>query len=120
MQTLMSSLFFLEPVMKSEAAYQATLIGKLKDLFPGCFVVKNDPQRRQGLPDLLILFKDKWAMLEVKRSESAPARPNQNHYVESFAGMSFASFIFPENEEQVLNDLQSALRPKRKARIPKS
>lgn len=95
--------------MPSEAAYQKNLIDRLQDLLPGCFIVKNDPRARQGLPDLLILWGDRWAMLEVKQHERAIVQPNQAYYVDFFSEMSFAAFIYPENEELVLHDLQSAL-----------
>ena len=36
----------------------------------------------QGLPDLLILYGEKWASLECKRSATAKKRPNQDYYVE--------------------------------------
>lgn len=92
----------------SERKYQASLIKKLKRLFPGCLVLKNDPTYMQGIPDLLILYNDRWAALEVKASKSAKHRPNQNHYVEHMDDMSFAAFIYPENEEQVLDEVQRA------------
>jgi hypothetical protein len=95
--------------MRKEAAYQRALINKLKVILPGCHISKNDAGERQGLPDLLILWGNRWAMLEVKRSRNEPRQPNQEYYVEQFGQMSFAAFIYPENEEQVLNDLQSAL-----------
>lgn len=93
--------------MRREAAYQSELIITLCNMFPGCFILKNDPAINQGIPDILILYKDQWAMLEVKRSSSARERPNQDYYVEMFNDMSFAAFINPQNEEQVLHDLQS-------------
>lgn len=95
--------------MRNEAAYQKYLIDKLEDMFPGCFIIKNDAAARQGIPDLLILWGDRWFMLEVKLSERSPIQPNQEYYVNMFSEMSFAAFICPENEEQVLDDLQSAL-----------
>lgn len=100
-----------------ENAYQAQLIKELNHRFPGCVILKNDTSYLQGIPDLLILFNNKWAMLEVKASVSSPIRPNQAHYVERLDVMSFAAFIFPENEEEVLNDLQRALQPRRSARV---
>lgn len=93
-----------------ERDYQKKLITKLKKIFPGCVVLKNDAQLKQGIPDLLILFKDKWAALEVKKSETASHRPNQDYNVERMANMSYASFIFPENEEQVLKELEEVFR----------
>lgn len=91
---------------KLESRYQAKLIRKLKDLFPGCMVFKMDPNYIQGIPDLLVLYEDQWAMLEVKRSEDESRRPNQDYYVDKLNKMSFSSFIFPENEEEVLDDLE--------------
>lgn len=93
----------------NENAYQAELIKRIKSHIPGCFVLKNDPNYIQGIPDLLILYKDRWAMLEVKRSQSDPHRPNQDYYIDMFGEWVYTSFIFPENEEVVLNELQRAL-----------
>jgi len=97
----------------TEAQYQAKLIKRLHKEFPGCVVIKNDPQRIQGIQDLLILHNDRWAMLEVKVSETARTRPNQPFYVDQFNKMSYASFIYPENEDGVFDELQLALSPSR-------
>ena len=91
-----------------EPEYQARLIKRLHYMFPGCTILKNDPQYLQGVPDLIVLFYDQWAMLEVKISADAPERPNQEYYVQMHSEMSFAAFIFPENEEEVLRELQLA------------
>lgn len=93
----------------NEAYYQNKLVKKLEKLFPDCFIIKNDPAENQGLPDILILFRHQWAMLEVKISAKANTQPNQEYYIDMFDEMSFASFINPQNEERVLNDLQLAL-----------
>lgn len=89
-----------------ESGYQSKVIKRLEKEFPGCVVIRNDPRYIQGIPDLLILYGNTWAMLEVKMSSDAPTRPNQRHYVESFGLMSYSAFIYPENEEKVLDDLQ--------------
>lgn len=102
-----------------ESAYQAKLIRKLEKLFPGCVILKNDSDYLQGVPDLLILYGPKWAMLEVKISANARFQPNQEYYVEKLDSMGFAAFIFPEIEEDVLRDLQYALEPRRSARVSK-
>lgn len=94
---------------KKESDFQGSLIKKLKERFPGCMVLKNDSSYIQGIPDLLILHNDKWAALECKRSEKEKVRPNQPYYVKKMNNMSYASFIYPENEEEVLNEIQSAL-----------
>lgn len=95
--------------MLTEAAYQAKLIKKLEIMFPGCYILKNDPALNQGLPDLLILIRDRWAQLEVKLSAQAPMQPNQEYYVNLFDNMSFASFIWPAIERDVLVELKRVL-----------
>lgn len=92
---------------KLESSFQANLIKKLKSMFAGCIVLKNDSSYIQGIPDLLVLYKDKWFSLECKKSASATKRPNQEYYVELMNKMSFSEFIYPENEEEVLAKLQS-------------
>jgi predicted ATP-binding protein involved in virulence len=91
-----------------EATYQKYLIDKLKNTFPGCMILKNDPQYLQGVPDLLVLYNQRWAMLEVKPSPRARVQPNQTYYVELFDEMSFGAFINPDNEEEILYELQHA------------
>ena len=88
-----------------ESRFQANLIKKLKQRFPGCIVMKNDAGYIQGIPDLLVLYKDRWASLECKKNANARHRPNQDYYVAQMNDMSFSSFIFPENETEVLNEL---------------
>ena len=92
-----------------ESKFQANLKKKLKSMFPGCIVTKMDPTDIQGMPDLLILYKNKWATLELKRSRNATHQPNQDYYVDKMNEMSFSRFIFPENEEEVLHELQQSL-----------
>ena|SRR6187402_3490950 len=89
-----------------ESAYQALLVKKIEKLFNGCVIMKNDPNYRQGFPDLLILFNDAWAVLEVKAAENAPFRPNQEYWVKRLRDMSFSAVIFPENEAEVLKALK--------------
>lgn len=101
----------------SENQYQAKLIKKLRALFPACVISKMDPSYQQGIPDLLILWKNYWALLEVKPSKSASSQPNQDYFIERLGRMSFAAYIYPENEEEVLSALQQAFKPPRRARI---
>jgi hypothetical protein len=104
----------------TENQYQAKVIKKLEKMFPGCIVMKSNEQHRQGLPDLIILWRSFWAALEVKASESARSQPNQGHYIEMFDEMSFAAYIYPENEEEVLSALQQAFKPPRRTRVSES
>lgn len=92
--------------MAKESKFQKGLIDDLKKRFPGCMVLKNDANYIQGIPDLMVLYKDHWAALECKKEENANHQPNQDYYVERMAEMSFARFVYPENKEDVLNELQ--------------
>ena len=94
--------------MARESQFQGKLIKRLKTMFPGCIVLKNDASYIQGFPDLTVLWKDKWALLECKRESEAHKQPNQQYYIDKGKAMSFAAFICPENEEDVLHDLQQA------------
>lgn len=91
-----------------ESGFQDNLIKDLKFMFPGCIITKLDSSYIQGIPDLLILFEDKWAVLECKKSANAKKQPNQPYYVDTMNAMSFARFIYPENKEEVLYELQQA------------
>ena len=93
---------------KKESGFQDRLIDILKEMFPGCMVFKMD--QIQGIPDLLILFGKKWASLECKKYEGASKQPNQEYYVGLMDRMSFSRFIYPENKEEVLRDLQQAFK----------
>ena len=91
---------------KLESGFQDRLIDELHDMFPGCLVLKQDAF--QGIPDLLILYNDKWASLECKKSSRADKQPNQDYYVGLMDEMSFSRFIYPENKEEVLRELEQA------------
>ena len=109
---------FLGDIVR-ESDYQARIIKELDFRFPGCIILKNDSSYRQGIADLLVLYNDRWASLEVKRSSRAPVRPNQEYYVNVMNDMSFSAFIDPENEEEVLDALQHTFSTRRSTRNTK-
>lgn len=88
-----------------ESIFQKRLKDEIKERFPGCTVLKNDPTSVQGIPDLLVLFGRLWALLEVKKDGNASKRPNQEYYVDKMNKQGFASFISPENKDSVLEAL---------------
>lgn len=101
-----------------ESKFQADLIKELRDLFPGCVILKNDANYIQGFPDLTILHGTKWATLEVKASHDSEQQPNQRYYVDICNDMSYSAFIYPENKEVILREIQLALKPGRTTRYP--
>ena len=100
-----------------ENKFKTELVAEIEEMFPGCIVVHLDPNEIQGIPDLLVLYENKWAALEGKKNANAPHRPNQDYYVNLMNKMSFASFIYPENKEEVLYELQQAFRIRRPTRV---
>lgn len=97
---------------KKEDEYQAHVMERLEKTFPGAIVTKLQPYI-QGIPDVAIFYEDKWGVLECKREQKAKHRPNQDYYVDKMNKMSFASFVYPENEEEVFDAIQSAFRIER-------
>lgn len=96
-----------EPSMRVlEKKFQSQLKNDIEELLPGSIILKNDPTFLQGIPDLLVLYKDKWCALEVKAFADAPFRPNQPYYISRMNAMSFCMVVYPENEASVLRDLE--------------
>lgn len=93
-----------------ERDFQRDLIKAIKARLPGCEVLKNDPNYLQGVPDLIVLYGRRWAMLECKRRDGARQQPNQKYYVDRFREMSYANFITPDNQEDVLDEMELAFR----------
>jgi hypothetical protein len=85
------------------------VIARLRSIFPDAIIIKGDANFLQGIPDLLLLWNDRWAALECKANQASSLQPNQSYYVDMMNEWSFASFIYPENEEAVLYALQLAL-----------
>jgi len=104
----------------TENQYQAQLIKRIKSRLPGCQVLKNDPSYKQGMLDLTVLHGPRWASLEVKISPRSPRQPNQEYYVNQLDEMSFAAFINPVNEEEVLDALEEALEPRERSCVSES
>lgn len=103
-----------------ENAFQPQFIANLRELFPGCVILKNDSDYLQGVPDLLFLWRQYWAIFEVKRRRprsSADFEPNQEYYIDLFNDMSFAACVYPENEDEVLDALQRQFKTRRQTRV---
>ena len=96
--------------MKRESGFQHGLIQTIRNRWPGSVVLKNDANYTQGIPDLLVLYENQWAMLECKRSANEAHQPNQDYYVSKLNGMAFARFIFPENRDEVLDEMDRHFR----------
>lgn len=100
-----------------ESVFKKKLINRILREFPGAIVLKADANYIQGITDNFILFEDKWAAFEAKRSKVASHQPNQDYYVELLNRMSYASFVYPENEELFIHEIQQSFRPSRPTRL---
>ena len=91
-----------------ESGFQDRLKKEIETIFPGSMVLKLDPTNKQGIPDLLVLYKDHWAALECQKNSKASFQPNQQFYISKMNDMSYSSVIYPENKTEVLHELQQA------------
>jgi hypothetical protein len=92
-------------VSKLESVFQAELVKELRSIFPKAFVIKQDANYIQGIPDLVIMWGTRWAMLECKESAKAPYRPNQELYLARAKEQSWSATIYPENKDDVIEEL---------------
>ena len=106
------SFFFLDGDYMKESQFQHNLIKEIKERFPGSIVLKNDPNYIQGIPDLLVLYENKWASLECKKTKDSSRQPNQEYYISKMNEMSYASFVSPETKSEVMDELQQAFQSK--------
>ena len=90
---------------KKESQFQKEFLDEVRGRYPGCVILKNDSSYIQGFPDWTILYKDKWAVLEMKKEKNAKKQPNQEYYVNKLDGMSFSRFTYPENAREVMERL---------------
>lgn len=95
---------------KLESKFQKELMTEIQNLYPGCVILKNDPNYIQGFPDWTIFYKNKWAVLEAKRDKNARKQPNQDYYVNRLNDMSFSRFVYPENKDEVLRELEQVFK----------
>lgn len=99
--------------MVLESSFQKIFKKKIQEMFPEVVILKNDPTLKQGIPDLTLFYKNKYIFVEVKKSKSATKQPNQQYYIDKFNRWSKAFFVYPENEQEVLNEIQRTFKSAR-------
>ena len=83
---------------------------KIKKAVPGSVVLKNSPNDILGIPDLTVLGPNgKYAILECKRASDSNIQALQDYYVEKFNKSSYATFVSPANQKEVIEDLKRIL-----------
>lgn len=100
------------------AGFKTKFIKNLQLEFPDCVVMLTDAQYQQGVPDILMLVGDAWFAFEVKAAANSSRRPNQEWWVDILNRLSYASFVYPENEREVLDEVQQALEARGRTRLP--
>lgn len=103
--------------MTQESTFKQQLIRQIQMNFPGAIVLKADANYLQGIPDHIVLWKEKWAAFEAKRSLNSPHQKNQDYYVKLLNTMSLSAFVYPENQEWFLDELQQSFRYSRTTRL---
>lgn len=101
-------------LVKLESKFQKDFLDEARKRYPGCIALKNDSSYIQGFPDWTLLYEDKWAVLEMKKERGARKQPNQDYYVDKLNKMSFSRFVFPENRDEVFEDLDTFFKRKRR------
>ena len=95
----------MERKKKAESTFKTNLINRIEKEFPGSMIFHLDPTEKSGIPDLLVLHRDKWATLEGKKTKNASRRLHQDYYVKKMNDMAYSSFIYPENEDAVIAEM---------------
>ena len=103
-----------------ESRFQTRFLQRVSEEFAGCVILTPDPRSLQGITDRVILYGNRWVALEFKGSSKASLRPNQAYYVALLNDMSYAAFVYPENEEEVFDAIQQAFSDCWDSRIPQS
>lgn len=101
-----------------ENDFQRQVVRELRELLPGCLVLKNDSSYIQGIPDLSVLSGECWAFIEIKRSADEPYRPNQEYYLEKAKNESMSWTLYPENKKEVFDEIQRSFAARGCTRIP--
>ena len=66
----------------------------------------NTKPFNRSMPDTFVVGPWSWAALEFKRAEGATQQANQDYHIKRLNRKGYATFVFPENLEEVLNDLE--------------
>jgi len=95
-----------------EGKFKAKLIEKLEERYPDFIITKLEADLKNGIPDIVILGdKKRWATLEAKKNKEEVTKPRRNkkaqdYYVSKMGKMGYSSYVYPENEEEVLSELE--------------
>lgn len=89
-----------------ESNIQSDIIKRLKGM--GCVVIKYEQNATtlKGFPDIMFMKGPFWGALEVKTSKKAHKQPGQQDWIDKLNEMSYAKFIYPENKEEILNEIK--------------
>ncbi len=91
-----------------ESEFKKRTIQRIKDRLPSLDLdfINTKPFNR-SMPDTFVIGPWCWAALEFKRSEDADQQANQDYHIERLNRKGYARFVFPENVEEVLDDLEA-------------
>jgi len=96
-----------------EATFKARFIERLRCRLRGVDLDIIHNTTGNSKPDLIILGSPNWAALEFKKTARSKTRPNQPYHVERMNAKSYARFVYPTIEEEVLDELEELFTPSR-------
>lgn len=90
-----------------ESEFKRRAIQEIQERFSHLDLDFIEPKiHNRSLPDVVILGPIKWAVLEFKRNQYESKRPNQEFHISRLNEKGYATFVYPENLEGVLGDLE--------------
>lgn len=91
--------------MKLESTFEKEFCKALRQTLGERYTYTFKLTAAKGIPDRLILYKDKYALLEFKQYKNAKKQPGQETWVGHFDNLAYAAIVYPENAEKVMQDI---------------
>ena len=91
-----------------ESEFKKYTKNRIIDRFPNLDldIIDINAYNFRSMSDLVILGPEVWAALEFKRSKDSSHRPNQDYHIARLNKKGYATFVYPENLEEVLDELE--------------
>lgn len=92
-----------------EADFQKKVIAWLKK--QGCLVLKYEQNAttRAGVADVFFCKEGFYGFIETKKAKNSPLRPGQKEFIEKMDEWSYGRICYPENFEQIKEELLQIL-----------
>jgi hypothetical protein len=88
-----------------ESQFKRHVKKRITERFPNLDLDFIDTAYR-SMPDTFVIGPGVWAALEFKQSEDSSHRPNQDYHILRLNKKGYATYVSPENVEEVLDELE--------------